>query len=321
MRARPRSHLLLMLLAGAALFFGGGVGCDPVLEGVTFRATSVLSDPNDRFSPRDWYMVFGGKKAPGNGRAQLPYPLSAPFGIDARMGVFTESKLVASSGAEGCIGLRDTGSSDEFRLCTRYETDPVEKLVIFSNLDPNNTDECFPPVYKAELRLEDDGMTVTARYRCGPPAAFSELASAPSLSSDTEKWNAFVSATGLGKGGEVAFDDFEVASTGLFSGDDEAEIARATFDALRLSIEAFYAVEDGDLGLAGSRAGEAHGNIFFAEQSIDPGFAASSGAGKLLGKAESAHAKLQTDATKFQKGFPKAAAIDADALEAIGTGF
>ena len=131
-----------------------------------------------------------------------------------------------------------------------------------------------------------------------------------------------MSATGLVKGGEVAFDDFEVESTGLFSEtDDEAQIARATFDALRLSLEAFYAVEDGDLSLAGARAGEAHGNIFFAEQSIDPDFAASSGAGKLLGKAESAHAKLQTDATKFQKGFPKAAAIDADALEAIGTGF
>jgi hypothetical protein len=317
---RARSHWPLLLFASACLFFGGGVGCDPVLEGVTFRPTSVLSDPNDRFSPRDWYMVFGGKKAPGNGRAQLPYPLSAPFGIDARMGVFTESALAASVGAEGCIGLRDTGSSAEFRLCTRYETDPVPKLVIFSNLDAN-TDECFPPVTRAELRLQDDGMTVTARYRCGPPAAFAVLASTPSLSSDTERWNAFVSATGLGKGGQVAFDDFEVESTGLFSGDDEAEIARATFDALRLGWEAFYAVEDGDPNLAGALAGQANAILNFAEQNIEPEFAASSGAGKLLGKAESAHAKLLIGAEKFQKGFPKAAAIDADALEAIGTGF
>jgi hypothetical protein len=318
---RRASDLLLLLGAAACLGLGGGVGCDPVLEGVTFRSTSVLSDPNDRFSPRDWYMVFAGKKAPGNGRAQLPYPLSAPFGIDARMGVFTESALAASVGAEGCIGLRDTGSSDEFRLCTRYETDPVARLVIFSNLDAN-TGECLPPATRAELRLQDDGMTVTARYRCGPPAAFAVLASTPSLSSDTEKWNAFVSATSLGKGGEVAFDDFEVESTGPFSEtDDEAEIARAAFDALRLGWEAFYAVEDGNPTLAGALAGEAHGNVLFAQQSIDPGFAASSGAGKLLGKAESAHFKLQAGAEKFQKGFPKAAAIDADALDAIGTGF
>jgi hypothetical protein len=318
-RAKLRDALLLSL-AGAALFFGGGVGCDPVLEGVTFRPASVLSDPNDRFSPRDWYMVFAGKKAPGSGRAQLPYPLSAPFGIEARMGVFSESALAASAGAEGCIGLRDSGSSDEFRLCTRYEVEPVPKLVIFSNLDAN-TGECFPPVTRAELRLQDDGTTVTARYRCGPPAPFSVLASTPSLWTDTERWNAFVSATGLGKGGEVAFDDFEVESTGLFSSDDEAEIARATFDALRLGWEAFYAVEEGDPTLAGALAGEAEGNIHFAEQHIDPGFAASSGAGKLLAKAASAHAKLQAGAEKFQKGFPKAAAIDADALEAIGTGF
>ena len=174
-----------------------------MLQGVDFRATSRLTDPNNRFSPRDWYMAFNGKKAPGNGSAQLPYALLAPFGVSARMGVFVEDALAASANAEGCIGLRDTESADAHRLCVTYETGPANLRVAFGAA----TADCAGAT-RAELRLEDDGVNVTARYRCASNVAFSVLDTVASLSADDEKWNAFVSAEGVAKGGQVAFDDF-----------------------------------------------------------------------------------------------------------------
>lgn len=312
MPSRLRQDLLLLLLAGAALFFGGGIGCDPVLQGVDFRATSRLSDPNDRFSPRDWYMAFNGKKAPGNGSARLPYALTTDtesFGVSARMGVFDEDALAASVGAEGCIGLRDTESADEHRLCVTYETAPANLHISFGA----ETADCAGQT-RAELGLDDDGVNVTARYRCGGVGPFTVLDITPSLWTEDEKWNAFVSAEGVAKGGQVAFDDFRVESDAVGIG-DPGEIAFQTFEAWRLGVEAFYSIEDGDLAEGGDLANEALGKLMFAKSNTsDPG------AQKLLSKAASSVGKLLLSASKYQKGFVKVAGVEADALEALDAG-
>lgn len=308
---RPRHDLALLLLAGAALFFGGGVGCDPVLEGADLRATSRLSVPDDRTSPHDWYMAFTGKKAPGNGSAQLPYALTAPFGVSARMGVFVEDALAASVGAEGCIGLRDTESADEHRLCVTYQTGPANLRIAFGAA----TADC-PGATRAALDLDDDGVNVTARYKCGGIGSFTTLDTTPSLWADGEAWNAFVSAEGVAKGGQVAFDDFRVASEDpSATPGSPADVAFETFEAWRLGVEAVYEIEDEDLGGAGSLAGNAQGKLgFAAETASDPD------AAKLLDKAESSLGKLLLSPSKYQKGFVKVADVIASALAALDAG-
>jgi hypothetical protein len=319
MLPRPRPHCVLLLFAGAALFFGGGVGCSPVLEGVNFRAGNVLTDPTD---PRDWFMAFNGKKAPGNGRAQLPYAVQAPFGVSARMGVFVEDLLLGSADAEGCIGFRDTGSSEEYRLCVTYQV--PANVHVFSNLD-GETADCADAT-RAELDLDDDGVNVVARFRCPGDVAYQELATAPSLWGMAEKWNAFVSAEGLRKGGQVAFDDFRIDSPPLLPGSDPASIAFQTFDAFRLGMEAFYEIEGEDFDDATVDAGDAYFKLVFAVANLSPAFAEASDADKLLSKAASSHAKLYDallggGVAKYQKGFAKTAAADANALEALAPGF
>lgn len=307
---RLREDRLLLLLAAALLAFGGGLGCDPELDGVTFRAASVPSDPSDRRSPPDWFMAFGGKKAPGIGLAELPYALNAPFGVEARMGVFAPAALAASAGAEGCIGLRDTASSDAHRLCVSYETAAAEIHVSFGA-----ESAACPDATRAELALDDDGMNVTARYRCGATGPFTTLSTAASLSSSGEAWHAFVSAEGLVKGGQVAFDDFAVTSAAVPI-HDPGETAFFTFEAWRLGLEAFYEIEeDQDLPRAFSLATDAATQIQFAASK-----AAGSAAEKPLAKAAASHAKLLAGIAKYQKAFVKTAGLDADALEALAAG-
>lgn len=265
----------------------------------------MLSDPSDRSSPRDWYVAFSGKKAPGNGRAQLPYPLSPPFGIEARMGVFTERALAASDGAEGCIGLDDTESSDELRLCIGYDEAANKVVIAFGAEDA----EC-PDASRAALRLSDDGMNVTASYRCADAGPFIELDTVASLWEAGERWNAFVSAAGLVKGGEVAFDDFVVTSeVPLLSSATDA-----TFEAFQLAIEGAYEIEGENFNTAFALASEAEGKIQFAANA-----SAGSGAGKLLAKAASSHGKLLASETKYIKSLVKTAGLDASALEALGS--
>lgn len=309
---RPREDRLLLLAAAALLGLGGGVGCDPVLEGVTLRAARM---PASAGSPPDWFVAFSGKKPPGEGFAELPYALTPPFGVEARMGVFTAEALAASAGADGCIGLREAASSDAHTLCVRWESEPAALRVSFGAESAACEDAT-----RAELRLGDDGVTVTARYRCSAGAPFSTLGTAPSLFGSGETWHAFVSAEGLVKGGQVAFEDFAVASAPFASPHPDADVLQATFDALRLGLAAFYAVEAGELGEAASLAGEAHGNVHFAEQHLSAALADATGAGKLLAKAKSSHAKLLASASKLLKGLAKTAAADADALEALAAG-
>ena len=306
-----RSEPWLLLGAAACLLFGGGVGCDPELAGVDFRATSVLSDPNDRFSPRDWYMAFNGKKAPGNGSAELPYELTPPFGVSARMGVFVQDSVADSLGSEGCIGLRNTGAAEQVRLCVRQ--DPGV-LVIDTSLDSSSA--TCPGATRAELDLDDDGMNVVARYRC-PGLAFVPLTSAASDFDAGEEWNAFVAAEGLVKGGQVAFDDFRVVSEDPSAAPGSAaDIAFQTFEAFRLGVEAVYSIEDEEPGEAGGFAGEASGKLgFAAANSSNPA------AQKLLGKAASSLEKLLLSTAKYQKGFVKVAGVIASALSTLDSDF
>jgi hypothetical protein len=304
---------LLLLLAGAALLFGGGVGCDPALSGVDFRAKSRLSDPDDRTSPLDWYMAFDGKKAPGDGSAELPYPLLAPLGIEARMGVFDASKTLASQGSAGCVGLRNAGAAEEYRLCVRQEAGAMR---VESSLD-GATADCPAPASAGEtnrvrLELSDDGVNAVARYRC-PGLGFVQLTSVASLWSEGEAWHAFVSADGVAKGGQVAFDDFRLTGAAPPL-QDPTEIPFVTFDALRSGIEAVYAIEDGEFSEAASLAGDALGKIEFAANS----FTSDRAAQKALAKAASSHTKLLESAgSKYVKSFVKTAGLDAAALEAL----
>jgi len=221
-----------------------------------------------------------------------------------------EDALAASVGAEGCIGLRDTESADEHRLCVTYQTGPANLRVAFGAA----TADCAGAT-RAELDVADDGVNVTARYRCGSTGPFSTLDTVASLSSDDEKWNAFVSAEGVAKGGQVAFDDFRVASAEVGLG-DPGEIAFFTFEAWRLGVEAFYEIEDEDFAEGGALAGEALGKLqFAAEHAPDPD------AQKLLSKAASSVDKLLLSSAKYQKGFAKVADVEASALEALDPGF
>ena len=329
MSPRPRTERLLLALVGAALFCGGGFGCLPDARGVDFRAASVPSIPGDETSPPDWYMAFSGKLTPGTVTADLPYAVKAPFTISARLGVFVPEVRHASQDARGCIGFADRASPDDFRVCIRVF--PL-RLRIFSNLDgtyPNFNGvfaDCLPASH-VELRLIDDGTTVTAQYRCDPGDAFSTLLTAASRWRPSEQWDPFMSASNLAKGSQIGLDDLRITSTDPGMGaDPEAITAFQTLTAFQLSLDSFYALEAGDDAGATLAAGLAHDAILAAEQGLDPVFGRSSGADKLIGKAESTQLKLldtlEAGATeKFQKGFLKLPGIQANALEALAPGF
>ncbi len=321
---RPRiCAALLLVLTAASLLLGGGMGCEPQLEGVDFRPANLPFIPGDKNSPLDWYMAFDGKKPPGNAWAALPYPVKAPFGIEARMGVFLDAALLASAGAEACIGFRRSDLGDDYRLCVAYQLAPVKTLV-FSNLD-SLTADCVGAT-KAELDLDDDGVNVTARYRCPGAGSFTTLTTSPSRWSADEKWNAFTGAYALGPGAQLGFDAFRVSSSGEFSNDPEAEPAFYAFESLRMGIEAFYEIEDqADLFDAIDELETARANLLFGRSKLDPDFAGFRAADKLFAKSDKTHAKLlgtllSGGAEKFQKSFPKLADMNACALEALDPG-
>jgi hypothetical protein len=338
---RPRHETLLLCLVGAALLFGGGFGCIPDPRGVDFRPASVLSVPGDETSPLDWYMAISGKAPPGSLTADLPYAVNATFSITARLGVFVPEARHASQDARGCIGFADRGSSEDIRVCIRVY--PL-RLRIFSNLDgtyPNFTGvfaDCLPASH-VELKLTDNGTTVTAQYRCEPDDPFSTLTTRASLWRPSEKWDPFVSASNLAKGAQIGLDDLRIESTDPAVGadpeegpDPEAVTAFQTLTAFQHGLDSFYALEgpvEGpapDLDAATAAAAQADASLLEAEGSLDPGFGQESGADKLLAKSESMQLRLLETleagaVEKFQKGFLKLPALEANALEALATGF
>jgi hypothetical protein len=252
-------------------------------------------------------MAFGGRKAPGAGDAQLPFTLRPPFSVAARMGVYDARALVASAGARGCIGLRDTASSDEHRLCVTY--DPANLEVAFGG----ETRQC-PGATRAslDLHVDESGANVVASYRCGAIGPFEMRATAPSLWAEGERWNAFVAASGLAKGAQAAFDDLRVSS-GPVGINNPEELAFLTFEALRFAAEAGYQIEVGNFAQAAQAAGEAQGKLdYVASTTTHPA------AKKLLGKASSSLGKMiATPTSRYHKGLAKLAVSLASALEAL----
>jgi len=315
-RTRLRDALLLGLTA-ASVLCGGGFGCAPDLRGVELRAATLPGF--------GWYMAFNGKKPAGSGTFALPYAVKAPFTISARMGVFDDGALVASDDEVGCIGFADRASSDDERVCFEYQRQATggPGIGVYSNLGSLN--HLCPGGSVVELILENDGTTVTARYRCSSLDAFSVLETAATKWSASEEWDAFVLAGTMDPGAQVAFDDLRITSNGPYSSDPEAAIAFETFQAFQLGLESFYDVEADDLAAAQTDAGLSHDHIALAADDVDPTFAASSGAGKLLDKAEQSHLRLLQllpgSAAKFPKTYLKVAPLDADALAALATGF
>lgn len=318
---RRRPELLLLLLAGAAVFFGGGFGCTPDLRGVDFRAASVLSDPDDVNVEVDGYAAFTGREVQGTAIAGLPYALKPPFEVSARFGVFVPEARHDSREGRGCIGFADRATPDDFRVCIRVY--PL-RIRVFSNLDgtyPNLEGEfadCLDDTH-VELRLQDDGETVTASYRCSPGDAFSTLLTADSLWSADEQWDPFVSVSNLTQGGQIGFDNLHIA-TAEPGADPEEAAAFETLAAFQLALDAFYALEAEDPVAAQAAADAAVVAILAAEARETPD------ADKLVAKAASTHAKLAETlaaggAEKFQKALWKLAGLDANALEALASGF
>lgn len=302
---RPaRTDLLLLALAGGLLLLGGGVGCEPTLAGVDFKAKSIrLPAPE----PLDWYMAFGGKKPPGEGEVQVPYSLRPPFGVRALMGVFEDRALAASDGAEGCIGLRNTGSPEEHRLCLEYQDASSSVEIRFGSASV----ECNGPRATLALDVDDAGTNVVAKYRCGSIGVLEPLATVPSLWAQGEHWNAFVGASGLAKGAQVGFDDFAVASDEVGIG-DPGEPAFLLFDVLRLGIEAVDEIEKGNLNGASDRVAEAQNKLDFVA-----GTPPAAGLEKILDKVRTSLGKAASSSTKFPKSFAKLAAPIASALEVV----
>ena len=323
MPPRPRPEWLPLLLAGAAVLFGGGFGCTPDVRGVDFRAASVLSIPGDESSPLDWYAAFSGKALPGTAIAGLPYAVKAPFEVSARVGVFLPDVRHASQDGRACIGFADRASSDDFRVCIRVY--PL-RLRVFSNLDgvyPNLAGtfaDCLDDSH-VELDLRDDGTTVTASYRCNPGDELSTLLTAASKWEADEQWDPFVSVSNLAPGGQLGLDDLGIDTLEpALDADPEERAAFETLEALQRGLAAFYAIEAEELGAAQVAADAAVVSILAAEARNTPD------ADKLVAKAASTHAKLAETlaaggAAKFQKAFWKLAGLDANALEALALGF
>jgi hypothetical protein len=324
MSPRRCPELLLLWLAGASLFFGGGVGCTPDVRGVDLRPASVLSIPGDPSSPLDWYVALTGRGAPGTAIAGVPYRVNAPFRISARFGVFLPELRHDTEDARGCVGFADRASSEDFRVCIRVY--PI-RIRVFSNLDgtyPNfagDFADCLEDSH-VEIALEDDGETVTASYRCDPGDAFATLLTADSKWEPNEDWDPFFSASDIRRGAQLGMDDLRIETTApeaVPDPDPEESAAFETLTAFSQALESFYALEAEDLDGAVALAE-------LAQAQIDAADARDTAADKLVAKAASTHARqldtlLAGAIDKYQKAFAKLAALDANALEALAAGF
>ena len=313
--AHPRGlEALLLLLLATSLLFGGGIGCEPDLEGTDLRAVSFDDD---------YYVAFYGKKPPGNGWAVLPYPVVPTASIEARVGVVNPRYFAASEGAEGCVGLRHESLLPDFRICATYELSPTN-LHISSTLS-SETADC-PLVTGAVLRLQDDGDDVTATYQC-PGGEVTELESVASQWDAGEKWHLAFGGYNLGKGAEVGFGRIHYVSDGPFEDSDDGDIAFSTFDAFRLGIEAFHFLDDDDFnGAIPSLTAETNALISATTLTDNLGAFPDTDVLKDLRKADSTNFKLVSKLfpdkfDKFFKTFPKIAEGEACAMEDMGPFF
>jgi hypothetical protein len=299
MHRLPRLETLLLLLIATALFLGGGLGCEPELEGTDLRVAAY---------EQTRYVAFYGKKPPGNGWAVLEYPIVPTASIEANVGVVNPRYFDASEDAEGCIGLRQSDALAFFQICVTYLLGPT-LIHISSNLS-GATAQC-PTVTGARLRLVDDGVNLSAFYTC-PGGMETLLDDVESEWDAGEKWFAFFGGYNLGKGAEVGFSELRYASDGPFDGSADAAIAYATFETFRLGIDAFHLLDE-DFGGGAALCSDAFGELNFATfQTLNLGAFPDTDVQKDLIKSHKSYAKLgdKLFPDKFGgyfKGWPKIA--------------
>jgi hypothetical protein len=318
--ARLRDALLLAV-AASLLLFGGGVGCDPELDGVKIRPSSIPLIPGDKKGPQDWYLAFQGKKPPGNAWLALPHPLVPPYGAEFRVGVFDDDALQESQNAFGCLGFRRDNLAEDYQICARYEITPSIGVRVSWSFDGSNA-FCAGDT-RVRLALADDGADVTGSYQC-PGDAEMTLGTVATPYDTGERWFSYTSAYNLMKGGEVGFDDYHVDTFGALNSSNEALTAQSVFDGWRLGLQAFYDLEAQDLSSAQGNAQDGFFELLDAFEDIDDGisvfdrdtekFLIKGGKGYL--KAGSA--LLDGKESKYLKSYPKLSEPVACGLERMG---
>jgi hypothetical protein len=304
-RANVRDALLLAL-AAASLLFGGGIGCDPELDGTALRPATFDSLR---------YVAFYGKKLPGNGWAVLHYPIVPTASIEATVGVVNPRYFQASEDAEGCLGLRDDTGFD-WRICATYQI--PANLHITSSLS-GDTADC-PGATGALLRFAIDSMNMTAWYQC-PSGSLTELESVPTQWSVGEKWNLIFGGYNLGKGAEVGYSGLRYDSAGPFEDTDDGDIAFDSFRAFKLGLDAFYEFDAGNFGGGIGLAFTARSALISATtETRNLGAFPDTNALKHLTKADKTYFKLVDGLFpdkfgKYFKTFPKVAEEEACAME------
>jgi hypothetical protein len=296
----PRLEAALLLGIATSLFFGGGLGCEPELDGTQLRVTS-FEDIR--------YVAFQGKKPPGNGWAVLEYPIVPTASIEANVGVVNPRYFQASEDAEGCVGIRKSDLSVDFRICATYQLGPTN-LHIWSTLS-GVTADC-PGATGAVLRLVDDDVDVSAFYTC-PGGMETLLEDVPSQWAAGEKWFQAFGGYNLGKGAEVGFRDLRYTSDGPFEDSDDGEIAFATYESFRLGIDAFHEFDDDDFGGGFTLAGQSFNQLNLATlQTFSLGAFPGTDVEKDLIKSHKSYAKLGNKLFPdrfdgYFKSFPKIA--------------
>ena len=315
----PRLDAVLLLLLGASLLLGGGLGCEPALEGTTLRVSSFEGL---------YYAGITGRREPGNGWAVLEYPVKANPGptnavaasIEATVGVLNPRFLEASAGGEGCVALREKTPGADFRICASYEIAPPN-LRIFSTLSGEEAD--CPGATRALLRVADDGADVSVLYTCPGAEDPVELESVPTQLDGGERWFLAFGAEGLAKGAEIGFADLRYTSAGPF--DDAADMDRTddvvfdAFNALRLGIEAYhdFAASEFSDGMGASRNSWIALNRA-ANVTLNQSLFADTDVARRLVKARSSFLKLDNKLPpvreSYFKAFAKVAAEEAAAI-------
>jgi hypothetical protein len=293
MNGRPRLETILLALIAACVLFGGGLGCEPELDGTKFKIASY-GDVR--------YAAFYGSGELGNGWARLPYPYVPTASISATVGVVNPSYAEESDDAEGCLFLEQFNTLTYFQLCVTYLLASTE-ILISSNLS-GDTATCNAT--GALVRLVDTGGNVEAYYTC-PGGMETQLESVSSQWNAGERWNMAFGGYNLRRGAEVGYVDLRYQSNGPFEASVEGNIAYDSFRAFSSGIEASKYFLAGNFG---NGFVQALGSSSFSQNAFmaidDTDLFPDSGVEKFLTKAYKSNFKLSQGLTPDRySGYPK----------------